>query len=87
MGFGEGELASTHILKFGMRPEMHLVVNEYLCMELARRVKLPVARTALHRIDEPVLIVERFDRRRDGGRVERLHLIDRLPDARPASDL
>lgn len=76
MGFGEGDLASTHILKFGQRSEMHMVVNEYLCMELARRVKLPVARVAMLRFGEPVLLVERFDRRLTTNRVERLHLID-----------
>jgi serine/threonine-protein kinase HipA len=77
MGFGEGELASTHILKFGTSSDMHLVVNEYLCMELARRVKLPVAETDLVRIGEPVLMVKRFDRQWLGATVvNRLHLID-----------
>ena len=76
MGFGEGDLASTHILKLGKRQDMHMVVNEYLCMELARRVNLPVARVALKRFGEPVLLVERFDRRWNVDRVERLHLID-----------
>ncbi len=76
MGFGEGDLASTHILKFGQKAEMHLVLNEYLCMELARLVKLPVAMVALQRFGEPVLVVERFDRRLTSDRVERLHLID-----------
>lgn len=77
MGFGEGELASTHILKFGTSPEMHLVVNEFVCMELARRVKLPVAEAAVARIGEPVLMVKRFDRQWvASGQVNRLHLID-----------
>lgn len=76
MGFGERDLASTHIFKFGTRPEMHLVVNEFICMELARLVKLPVAKVSLARYGEPVLIVERFDRKWTGDRVERLHLID-----------
>lgn len=76
LGFGEGELASTHILKFGQRPEMHMVVNEYCCMELARRVKLPVAKVAMQRFGEPVLVVARYDRRLNAKRVERLHLID-----------
>jgi serine/threonine-protein kinase HipA len=77
MGFGEGELASTHILKFGTSPDMHLVVNEFLCMELARLVKLPVAEATLARIGEPVLMVKRFDRQWvDSGQVNRLHLID-----------
>lgn len=76
MGFGEGDLASTHILKFGKRPDMHMVVNEFICMELARQAKLPVAKATLRRWGEPVLLVERFDRRWHQARVERLHLID-----------
>ncbi len=76
MGFGEGDLASTHILKFGTKPDMHLVVNEFICMELARMVKLPVASVSLARYGEPVLIVERFDRQWSGERVERYHVID-----------
>lgn len=76
MGFGEGDLASTHILKFGTNPDMHLVVNEFICMELARMVKLPVASVSLARYGEPVLVVERFDRRWSVERVERYHLID-----------
>lgn len=76
MGFGEGELASTHILKFGTRPEMHMVINEFICMNLARKVKLPVAAVALARYGEPVLVVERFDRRCSAERVKRLHVID-----------
>lgn len=86
MGFGEGDLASTHILKLGTRPEMHLVVNEFICMKLARMVKLPVASTSLARYGEPVLVIERFDRRWSADRVERLHLIDgcQLLDLPPA---
>ena len=76
MGFGEGDLASTHILKFGTKPDMHLVVNEFICMELARMAKLPVASVSLVRYGEPVLIVDRFDRRWSAERVERRHLID-----------
>lgn len=76
MGFGEGELASTHILKFDRRPDMHMVINEFLCMKLAEQVKLPVAGVSLQRFGEPVLVVERFDRRRLMDKVNRLHLID-----------
>jgi serine/threonine-protein kinase HipA len=77
MGFGEGELASTHILKFGMSRAMHLVVNEYFCMKLARAIKLPVAEVELARFGEPVLVVRRFDRQWSGSTlVNRLHLID-----------
>lgn len=77
MGFGEGDLASTHILKFGTTPEMHLVVNEYLCMKLARLVGLPTAEAELTKMGEPVLIVTRFDRQWDGANlVNRRHVID-----------
>jgi serine/threonine-protein kinase HipA len=76
MGFGEGDLASTHILKFGRRPDMHMMINEFICMELARLVKLPAAKVSLERFGEPVLVVERFDRKWSGERVARLHLID-----------
>jgi serine/threonine-protein kinase HipA len=76
MGFGEGELASTHILKFGRRPDMHMVVNEYICMELARQVGLPAAEVSLQRFGEPVLVVERFDRIWNGEKIDRRHVID-----------
>jgi len=76
MGFGEGELASTHILKFGTARALHLVINEYVCMQLARIMKLPVADVSLVRFGEPVLVVRRFDRKVSGDTVIRRHLID-----------
>lgn len=76
-GFGEGELASTHILKFDTRHTINLVLNEYICMTLAQMVGLPVAKASFKRMGEPVLVVERFDRSwRDANRVARRHLID-----------
>lgn len=76
MGFGEGELASTHILKFGTARALHLVINEYVCMQLARTMNLPVAEASLVRFGEPVLVVRRFDRELSGETVIRKHLID-----------
>ncbi len=76
MGFGEGELASTHILKFGTDTALHLVINEYICMQLAKAVKLPVAEATLARLGEPVLVVRRFDRQLSDNFVIRKHLID-----------
>jgi serine/threonine-protein kinase HipA len=71
-------LASTHIMK----PEpanpglAGLTSNEFLCMRLAEAVKLPVAPVTLRHVPEPVLVIERFDRRRIENAVRRRHVID-----------
>ena len=74
-----GGFASTVILKpapqnprFGDLPAV-----EHVCMHLSAAVGIPTARTRLLHVPEPVLLVERFDRRRSAdGRVQRLHIID-----------
>lgn len=78
---GEGEIASTHILKFGKDKERHIVLNEYFCMKLAKECGLNVAEVEIHRFDEePVLFVQRFDRQKiimdDSFIVEKKHIID-----------
>ncbi|WP_022850823.1 HipA domain-containing protein [Limisalsivibrio acetivorans] len=75
-GLGEGDLASTHILKFGQNPNEHMVLNEHICMTLASKLKLPAAQTELLRLGEPVLSVKRFDRNPADKRIDRLHVID-----------
>lgn len=78
MGFGEGSLCSTHILKFE-RPELpHLVLNEFVSMQLAARCQLPVAAATRRSVGGyPLLLVERFDRQAElPQRVRRRHLID-----------
>lgn len=75
-GFGEGELASTHILKFSKK-DQHLVLNEFFCMTLAKKVGLNAANVELVRLGERVLRVERFDRKwKTPEHVSRLHVID-----------
>lgn len=75
-GFGEGDLASTHILKFSKK-DQHLVLNEFFCMTLAKKIGLSVANVELVHLGERVLRVERFDRKwKSRGRVSRLHVID-----------
>lgn len=79
---GGSALASTHLVK----PEpvnceyAGLTTNEYWCMRFAHALGLTVAPTRLEFIPEPVLVVERFDRRRisgpEGLRIERLHCFD-----------
>lgn len=78
----EPPLASTHILKpeSGRALTPHLVVNEHYCMQLAQRMKLPVAEVTIYRTPRPVLLVRRFDRialqGEAGPAVQRLHIID-----------
>jgi serine/threonine-protein kinase HipA len=74
----EGGLASTHILK----PEPAdtllpmLVANEHFSMRLAQRLGLAVAPVSIIRLPNPILVVERFDRVREPGRVRRMHIVD-----------
>lgn len=77
LGFGDGSLCSTHILKFEKR-QAHLVLNEFVTMQLAKACELKVANVELIHIGKhPALLVERFDRRRlDANKVQRRHMID-----------
>jgi serine/threonine-protein kinase HipA len=74
----EGRLASSHILKpEPLSPNLpHLVANEHFCLRLGASLGLPAIAVEILRVPEPVLIVERFDRRHNGDSVERLHVID-----------
>ncbi len=85
MALADGSLASTHILKPEPRGTLtpFMVANEHFCMTLASRMGLPVAPVAIKRVPEPILLIERFDRRMvmhpDGQglvAVERKHVID-----------
>ena len=80
MGFGEGEMASTQIIKFQRlhNEAPHLVLNEFFCMKLASNIGLPVADIQYHLIgNHPALIVKRFDRQLiNDNVVERKHIID-----------
>lgn len=76
---------STHVLKppsfrvEGVGPPRtpSIVANEAFCMQLARTVGLAVARVDVRRVaGEHSLLVERYDRRRDGDRVLRIHQED-----------
>lgn len=61
----DGALSSSHLLKpESLNPSSPcLVANEHFCMSLARMLGFPVAAVAIRRIPEPVLLIERFDRR------------------------
>ena len=78
LGFGEGSLCSTHILKFEKQKLSHLVLNEYITMQLAKRCGLSVANIQLMRFGKhPALLIERFDRQFISmTEVKRRHIID-----------
>jgi serine/threonine-protein kinase HipA len=72
-------IPSTHILKPQIA-DVNLsrsVENEACCMRLAARVGLPVAGVDVaHFGGRPVLVVERFDRRVEDGKIHRVHQED-----------
>lgn len=78
LGFGEGNLCSTHILKFEKQRLSYLVLNEYLSMRLAKRCSLNVANVQIKHFGRHyALLVERFDRKMIAASlVQRRHLID-----------
>lgn len=79
IGFGDGTLCSTHILKFEKRSCLNLVLNEYFCMKLSAAVGLPTAEVEFIRFGKhPALIVHRFDRKyvSKEKQVLRRHVID-----------
>lgn len=78
LGFGEGSLCSTHILKFEKHKLSHLVLNEYITMQLAKHCGLTVANVQLMSFEKnAALLVERFDRKLlSNSKVKRRHVID-----------
>ncbi len=79
IGFGDGSLCSTHILKFEKKNCPNLVLNEYFCMKLSAAIGLPTANVKFSRFgSHPALVVERFDRKyvKDIDKVMRRHVID-----------
>lgn len=76
-GLADGELASTHILKFEKHNE-NIVINEFISLKLAELVGVKIPNIEIIQFDgEQVLKVERFDRKIiSDEKVERLHIID-----------
>jgi len=78
MGFGDGTLCSTHILKFERQSQSHLILNEYVTMQLAQSCGIKVANVQLQQYrSHMALLVERFDRKLiNDDEVKRRHIID-----------
>lgn len=76
-GIPQGRTPTTHILKPVGNDFDGFAENEHFCLELARRVGLPSARTHWRVIGEvPTLIAERYDRVVLDGRWVRIHQED-----------
>jgi serine/threonine-protein kinase HipA len=76
-GIPSGRTPTTHILKPPVPDLAGHVENEHFCLELAREVGLPTARSEVrHFASEVALVVERYDRVRHRGGVLRLHQED-----------
>ena len=72
-----GTAATTHILKPAVFMTQHQAVIEHLSMAAARRLGLPTASTEVAVYGGyDTIIVERYDRRRVGDRLLRLHQED-----------
>lgn len=75
--FCEGAAATTHIFKSGISGLSHQALNEYVCMRLAAELGVPAARAEYREFEgEPAIVVERYDRRIQDGRVVRVHQED-----------
>jgi serine/threonine-protein kinase HipA len=76
-GVPSGSTPTTHILKPSTGDYDGYVENEHFCMALARALGFSVASSQVLRFkDTPVIVVERFDRRRIGSQVHRIHQED-----------
>lgn len=73
-----GSAPSTHLLKFGSSHFKYLPENECLMAMVAERLALPVPATSLRRRDGggSILVVERYDRRREAATILRVHQED-----------
>jgi serine/threonine-protein kinase HipA len=72
-----GAEPTNRILKPSSVGFADLAVNEHLCLTLARRLGLPAARSELRLFDaELALVVERYDRIEQDGKLRRVHQED-----------
>ena len=73
----EGSAPSTHILKPGVAGMDNQALVEYLSMRVADAIGLPTAGVSFERFeDEWAVVIERYDRARNGQMVERIHQED-----------
>jgi serine/threonine-protein kinase HipA len=78
-GVPGGRTPTTHIIKPCVPGFDGLVENEHLCQDIAARLGMPAARSYVLALDQPYIVVERYDRLppREGATiVQRIHQED-----------
>lgn len=76
-GIPSGRTPTTHILKPPIPEYPGHAENEHYCMRLAQRCGLPVALSDVKKFDKEIaIVVERYDRYRDGTKITRIHQED-----------
>lgn len=77
IGLPVGEQASTHIVKASLERFESTPSNEAFCLALARSLGLEAPPAEVRRVGaHEVLMIERYDRMRSNGRIERVHQED-----------
>lgn len=72
-----GSAPSSHILKPPTPYYPETVQNETFCMQLAARLGLPVPKVTILKAQQPLYLIERYDRERNAeGKLIRLHQED-----------
>ncbi|WP_017611099.1 HipA domain-containing protein [Nocardiopsis xinjiangensis] len=72
-----GSAATTHIVKPGIKQLHHQALVEHVTMEAASAVGVVVARSTFTRFDDQwAIVIDRFDRSLEAGRVLRTHQED-----------
>lgn len=78
-GVPSGRTPTTHIIKPCVPGFKGLVENEHLCQNIAARLGMPAAHSSVLQLDEPYIVVERYDRLPpppDSALVQRIHQED-----------
>jgi len=76
-GVPSGRIPTTHILKPGIAGLGAHAENEHFCLALAADLGLPVVSSNIQHFDgEIAIVVERYDRVREGKRIVRVHQED-----------
>lgn len=76
-GVPSGRTPTTHILKPPVGPLAGFIVNEHLCLTLARHLEFPTANSSVMSFDgERAIVIERFDRVRRAEGWLRIHQED-----------